>query len=140
MTLTKRSSSQKSKTSQHPELLYVHIKSPLEIRREVLLASKDALDLLRKVEMLTNLRKQKEKLQSELHHVFEQLIVLNKKVRGCMPKIPTQTPLSEPQQQPKKETPPIVEAPLPPPQKNKTKLQLLEDELAAIESKLAALE
>ena len=78
--LTKRLSSQKSKLPQEEQLFYVQVKSSLEVRRDVLLASKNSLDLLRKIESLKDLKKEKENLHAELHHVFEQLIVLNKKL------------------------------------------------------------
>lgn len=113
--------------------MYVGIKSPIELRRDVLLSSKDALDLLRKIEVMRGLRKQKEETQNDLHHVFEQLIVLNKKFRSAMPKATiSEVPVLEM---------PVVETPVEyPVSGEKTKLQILEEELSAIENKLAALE
>ena len=147
MKLTKRSSSQKSKAAkpQEEELLYVHIENPLQLRRSLLTGSKNALDLLRKGEHLRQLRTQKEQAQAELHHTFEELIVLNKKLRSAMPKAPTPAPIPVPPPapivQPKKELPPLPETPpTPPPHKVKSKIELLEDELANIEHKLSALE
>ncbi len=129
--MTKRLLNQKSE-----ELLYVGIKNPVELRRDVLLSSKDALDMQRKIEIMRGLRKQKEETQNDLHHLFEHLIVLNKKIRAAMPKasipevpvMPVEVPVPETSEE---------QQPAP---KEKTKLQVLEEELSAIESKLAALE
>jgi len=124
--LTKRLLNQKS------ELLYVGINNPVELRRDVLMSSKDTLNLMRKIEILQALRRQKEEVRNILHHIFEELIVLNKKLRTAMPK--TSIP----------EAPVILPEPVAEmheePSAPRTKLQILEDELAAIENKLAALE
>ena len=106
----------------------------VELRRDILLSSKDALDLLRKVEVLREIWKQREEVQSEVHHVFEQLIVLNKKLRAAMPKISVPLPVQVAELP---ELKPEVEKPA---AKQKTKLDILEQELSAIENKLAALE
>lgn len=118
------------------ELLYVGIKNPVELRRDVLLSSKDTLDMQRKIETMRGLRKQKEEIQNDLHHIFEHLIVLNKKIRAVMPKANIPEVQVLPVEMPVQETPEEQQ----PAHKEKTKLQILEDELSAIENKLAALE
>ncbi len=116
------------------DLFFVRVRNPLDTRRELLLASKDSLNLMRKVELMGNLRKQKEKLWADLHHVFEQLIVLNRRLRSAMPKAAIPEPEAPVPVEEHVEHEVHVEA-----LKERTKLQLLEEELSAIENKLTAL-
>lgn len=130
MRLTKHFLNQRSKETSD---FYVNVREPQTLRRELLLASKSALDILRRLELLQSIREDRRKLQSQLHTVFSELIVLNKNLRAVLPKSIPVVPQSVVVQKPPEEE--HVEVP-----RERSRLQRLESELADIERKLSALE
>lgn len=129
MMLTKHFSSQKSKEGQD---FFVSVDDPQILRREVLLASKGALDILRSLEVLQSVRGERQKVQDQLRHTFAELVLLNRQLRSFLPKSIPSVP-SPVVSVPKPEE--RVEVPV-----ERSRLERLEEELAAIERKLSALE
>ncbi len=74
------------------ELFFVGIRDPTEIRKELLTSSKNIIDSLRRYERYNSLREQKTTFIVELKRTFDELLVLNKKLRGSMPRTPMKTP------------------------------------------------
>ena len=70
------------------DLFFVGIRDSVELRKELLLSSKNVLDSLRKYEQYKVIKDQKFQYVAELKRVFDELLVLNKKLRGKMPKVP----------------------------------------------------
>ena len=75
------------------DLFFVGIRDSVELRKELLLSSKNVLDSLRKYEQYKVIKDQKFQYVAELKRVFDELLVLNKKLRGKMPKVPGKTPM-----------------------------------------------
>ncbi len=113
-------------------LFYVGIQDPVELRKELLLSSKNLIDSLKRYESYQSVRSEKLQFVLELKHVFDELLVLNKKLRAKLPKVPVKQP--------------ALKRELPKPKKtemkgaSRSKLQLLEDELAQVEKRLGSLE
>lgn len=122
-----------------PELFFVGIRDPIEIRKELLTSSKNLIDSLRRYEAYKDLKNEKQQHIMQLKRVFDELLVLNKKLRGKLPRIPLKTPTVErddirqtklvPKQQPKSTI-----------KYTKSKIDVLEDELSKIEERLGSLE
>ncbi len=113
------------------ELFFVGIRDPIEIRKELLTSSKNLIDSLRRYEAYKTVKEEKIRHIVELKKVFDELLVLNKKVRGNLPKIPIKAPAvarETPEKMPKAK--PMA----------KTKIDVLEQELAKIEERLGSLE
>lgn len=111
------------------ELFYVGIKDPVELRKELLTSSKDIIDSLKRYENYKDLKEKKTEHITELKHVVDELLVLNKKLRGKMPKVPGKMPEIKEDRTPKAR-----------PSRAKTKLDVLEEELSKIEKRLGSLE
>ncbi len=113
------------------ELFYVGIRDPIEMRKELLTSSKNLIDSLRRYEMYKNVKEEKLRYIMELKHVFDELMVLNKKLRGKMPRTPIKVPtaITREKEPPKKAT-----------KISSTKIDVLEQELAKIEERLGSLE
>jgi len=115
------------------ELFFVGIKDPIEIRKDLLTGSKDLIDSLRRYEQYKDFKRQKLDCIMELKRVFDELLVLNKKVRGKLPRTPLKSikvPLKETEKTIKGKKVKISPA----------KIDVLEQELANIEERLGSLE
>jgi len=115
------------------ELFFVGIPDHIDVRRELLTSSKNLLDGLKRYERYKNIKEEKLSYVVELKRVFDELLILNKKLRGKMPKTVGT---------------PRMPSELPAPRKgkkvhtkvSKSKLGVLEEELAKIEDRLGSLE
>lgn len=119
------------------EPLFVGINDPVLVRRNLLLSSKELIEALKRQEGLVDLRLRKENYLVEFKRIADELVVLNKKLRTHLPKVPLR----------EKEVRHIIpvralsegpEAPILP--KKSSHIELLEKELSRIESKLDALD
>jgi len=115
------------------ELFYVGIRDPVEIRKELLTSSKNVIDSLRRYERYHELKEMKLQHVMRLKRVFDELLVLNKKLRGKLPKVPIRMPTIENGAERSMKAP-TRKAP------SHTKLDVLEDELSKIEQRLGSLE
>ena len=126
------------------DLFFVGIRDSVELRKELLLSSKNVLDSLRKYEQYKVIKDQKFQYVAELKRVFDELLVLNKKLRGKMPKVPGKTPMlpgakepvevEEPQVKQSQKQSIKMER-----QEKLSKLDMLEQELARVEERLGRL-
>jgi len=118
------------------ENFFVGLKNPVAIRRLLLNSSKDILDSLKDYDQFEELKAEKAKYIVELKHVIDEIIVLNKKLKGHLPK----TPLSGPAKRPsikkghkkahsKKRKSSVA-----------SKVDILESELSKVEERLKSLE
>lgn len=130
----KASAKSKEKTK---EPLFVGISNPVLVRRNLLLSSKELIDALKRQEGLVDLRLRKENYLVEFKRIADELVVLNKKLRTHLPKVPLR----------EKEVRHVIpvralsegpEAPILP--RKSSHIELLEKELSRIESKLDALD
>ncbi|MEM4263570.1 MAG: hypothetical protein QW666_01580 [Candidatus Woesearchaeota archaeon] len=119
------------------EHFFVGIKDPLRTRRDLLSSSKVILDSLKKYDDFVSAREEKQKYIFELKRVIDELMVLNKKLRAHLPKTPLKVPELEMQKvKVKGKKAKTVKAET----TAKSKLDLLEQELSKVESRLKALE
>ncbi len=109
------------------EEYFVGIKDPIELRKELLLGSKDLITSLKKYDRFTHMRHEKQKYTEQLKRIMDELLVLNKKLRNHLPATPLKVPGM------------VVTAPKRA-LKPKDKLDVLEKELSKVESRLKALE
>ena len=117
------------------ELFFVGIRDPIELRKELLTSSKNLIDGLRRYESYKGIKEEKLQYVLELKRVFDELLVLNRKLRGKLPKIPvkvapTVTREEKPEKMPKGRAIKLT----------KGKIDVLEQELAKIEERLGSLE
>ena len=70
------------------EPLFVGISNPILVRRNLLLSSKTLIDALKRQEGLVDLRLRKESYLVEFKRISDELVVLNKKLRSHLPKVP----------------------------------------------------
>ncbi|PIN75841.1 hypothetical protein COV18_01520 [Candidatus Woesearchaeota archaeon CG10_big_fil_rev_8_21_14_0_10_37_12] len=116
------------------DVFYVGINESTELRRELLTNSKKLLISLKQYEKYSRISEEKIQKIRDLKHVYDELTVLNKKIRGKLPNVPVKTPEQSKQfTVSSKQSEPIKREP-------KTKIDVLEDELDKIESKLQGLE
>jgi hypothetical protein len=115
------------------ELFFVGIRDPIEIRKELLTSSKNLIDSLRKFEQYKDLKQEKQEHILELKRVFDELMVLNKKLRNHLPR----TPLKAPPTITKTEKTMTKGKPA---KFVQSKVDVLEQELAKIEERLGGLE
>lgn len=126
-----------------PELLFVELKEPAATRRDVLMATKDVLDCLKRYEEFKQTRMKKEQKVNELKRVVDDLQSLNRRLRSKMPKAPVSVPdLHELKESAawEKEGEKYSRGPGPSAARPKSKLDVLQEELEKIESRLGALE
>ncbi|VVB81635.1 Uncharacterised protein [uncultured archaeon] len=116
------------------ELFFVGIKDPIELRKELLTSSKNLIDSLRKFEQYTEIKQEKQANILELKRVFDELMVLNKKIRNHLPKTPLKAPpvIKEVHEEKHAKGKPTKFA--------ENKVDVLEQELAKIEERLGGLE
>lgn len=110
--------------------IFVGVKNIVEIRKDLLCASKDSLQLLKHYEEYKVLRTQKLQHVIKLYKILSQISSLNKQIRSALPKVESQIE-SVPNFSSQK---PVIVS-----KSNKSKLEILEDELEAIEARLGAL-
>ncbi|MBW2970182.1 hypothetical protein KY309_03180 [Candidatus Woesearchaeota archaeon] len=115
------------------ELFFVGIRDPVEIRKELLTSSKNLIDSLKRYEQYKDIKEEKLQRITELKRIFDEIMVLNKKLRNHMPK----TPLRAPSTKTEKTTKASKSKPT---KFGKTKIDVLEQELAKIEERLGGLE
>jgi len=112
------------------ELFFVGIGDPIEMRKDLLTSSKNLIDSLKRYEVYKTIKEDKLNYMMELKRVFDELLVLNKKLRNKMPKTPMKAPkMTKESKAPKKAD-----------KKEKTQIAVLETELSKIEEKLGKLE
>lgn len=129
--------------TQEEQLFFVGIRDHVDIRKEVLQSSRSLLDSLKRYELYRRVKDDKLRAQYDLKRVFDELLVINKKLRGKLPKVPIKVP-----DVPVREDVPVRQVQKGKPQEQmpearspqKSKLDLLEEELAKIEEKLGELE
>ena len=114
------------------DVFYVGVKDPSGLRKDCLLGSKMLLDILKRYEITRDLRTNKNEYMVELKRVFDEILVLNRKLRTKLPKVPD-TPVLDDAPKPAKK---IAKKPT---EKIRTHMDILEDELAKIEERLEGL-
>lgn len=110
-------------------VFYVGVEDPVELRRDILHSSKSLIDGLRRYETYKQIREEKLSATIELKRVFDELLVLNRKLRSKLPKIPSEKP--QPVEKVMKKA---VKKPV-----KRDHMDLLEEELANIEKRLESL-
>lgn len=113
--------------------IFVGIHDLVEIRRHILYASRESLKILKAYEQYKHFRTEKLQQVIKLYRVLSELSALNRKLKSMLPKIAVEeqasiieTPIFEGAEE-------LVLKPA------KSKLEILEDELAVIEQRLSAL-
>jgi hypothetical protein len=118
---------------------YAGVHEPRELRRDTLLAQKSIIDSLKKFEQLRAIRSEKELRMLELKKILNVLRVIAGGLKSKLPatamKFKPQPVMSAP-----KSAAPARTARAKPAVVHKTKLQLLEEELSKIESKLSSID
>lgn len=127
--MTERKKTKKKPKEKPKDVYYVQIKEPNTIRKDVLVSTKDVLKSLKRYERVLDIREEKQKTVQELKRAFDEILVLNKKLRSTLPKTPIPAREKEVLEPEHKH---VVRA--------KSKLELLEHELADIERRLSSLE
>jgi len=123
-----------------PEKFFVRIDDAASIRKEILLSTKGFLEMLKEETELKDIRKKKVELAHEFKQALSSFGAISRKLKAKLPKkalkrpkIPGSKPekfsLQTPAKQAARETP-----------RKKSKLQLLEEELSAVEQRLKGLE
>jgi len=101
----------------------------------LLTSSKNLIDSLKRYEAYKDFKEEKLTHILELKRVFDELLVLNRKLRNHLPRIPIKVPpvtREMERERPTKMTKPMRMA--------KNKVDILEEELAKIEERLGGLE
>ena len=70
------------------EEFYVGIKGAARVRRDLLTSSRSILDWLRNYEAYRRVREEKLNHIIKLKHIADEIVVLNKKLRRHLPKVP----------------------------------------------------
>jgi len=112
------------------QVFYASIPEPTEFRKDVLLTQKAIIDSLRKHEHIKKLRAEKEMRIGELKKMLAQLKLISNKMKSALPAHAVKR--KEPAKKSagaRKET-----------VQRQSKMDILEDELSKIESKLSSLE
>ena len=119
------------------ELFFVGIRDPIEMRKELLTSSKNLIDSLKRYEAYKSVKDEKQQHILELKHVFDELMVLNRKLRGKLPRTPLKAPSITRET---KEEKPKGRAVKTASKQAASKIDVLEEELARIEERLGGLE
>ena len=114
------------------ELFFVGIRDPIELRKELLTSSKNLIDSLKRYEAYKDVKEEKLLHIMELKRVFDELLVLNKKLRNKLPHIPVKAAPTLTREMPAQKGKPMKMV--------KGKIDVLEEELAKIEERLGSLE
>lgn len=120
------------------DLLFVALREPSATRRDVLMSIKDVLDILKRYEEYRKTSEEKLRVLAELKQVFDSLQSMNRRLRSKMPKIPGQRAIERPELA--REGEGKFMGPAPEMARPKSKLDILQEELEKIESRLSALE
>ena len=120
-------------------VFYAGVHDPKQLRKDVLVSQKSILDCLKKFEHIRQLREEKEIRIAELKKILSALRIISGQLKmklpaSAMANVP-QRKLPEPAPMPRKvvhKARPVV--------MRKTKMDILEEELAKIESKLSSIE
>jgi hypothetical protein len=120
-------------------VFYAGVHGPRQLRKDVLVTQKAILDCLKKFEHIRALRQEKELRTLELKKMLNALRVISGQLKTKLPAnaikvAPKKAPEMHEFHAPKKQV--VRKAPV----RQKSKLELLEDELAKIESKLSSIE
>ena len=126
------------------EIFYVGIRDQVELRKNLLQSSKDILDSLRRYEQYKLIKEEKLQYILALKNVFDELLVLNRRLRSKLPKSVSAAP-ELPGKVAVEEELGEAEAPIKKvvrelPSRVKSKLDILEEELAKVERRLTSLE
>jgi len=118
---------------------YVGIENAISLRKDLLLSSKDILTALKRHEVLKEIRQAKVESYFELRTVMEELMVLNRKLRGALPKTSIKPELKIPEAKktaaiPTRSQITRIE------KKQKDQLDVLQDAMARVEEQLKELE
>lgn len=127
------------------QLFFVGIREHQTVRKDLLQSSKMLLDSLKRHELYRRVKDDKLRAIYDLKRVFDELLVLNKKLRGKMPKVPVKVPDVPMRDEPEVRVQPQKGKPVErrmerPSSAGKSKLDLLEEELAKVEARLGGLE
>jgi hypothetical protein len=120
------------------DLLFVELREPSATRRDVLMSTKDVLDVLRRYEEYRMISAEKQAVLAELKRVVDSLQSLNRKLRSKMPKAPAAMP--EVREVVREREDESITGPRPEVARPKSKLDILQEELEKIESRLGSLE
>ena len=120
------------------EPLYVGIEDQTGVRKQLLFSSRKVITALQKYEKLKDLQRQQVEETFEFRKIIEEIAVLNRKLKNELPKTRMRAPpKAKPKAAPKSAAKKKVKTLKPRP---KSKLDVLEEELGKIESKLSRLE
>lgn len=113
------------------QVFYASIPEPTEFRKDVLLTQKAIIDSLRKHEHIKKLRAEKEMRIGELKKMLAQLKLISGKMKSALPAqaMKRKETVKSAGKHTRKET-----------VQKQSKMDILEDELSKIESKLSSLE
>ena len=120
-----------------PELLFVELKEPSGLRRDVLTATKDVLDCLKQYEEFKTIKMQKQQALDKLKQVVDDLQSLNRRLRN---KMPVRAWAAKSASRAAWEREENITGPSPEMGRPKSKLDVLQEELSKIEERLGALE
>ncbi|OYT31616.1 hypothetical protein DRJ22_05890 [Candidatus Woesearchaeota archaeon] len=113
------------------DFFYVCVKDPVGLRRDLLLSSKALLDSLKTFELHYSIKAEKTKLFHDLKKVFDDILVLDRKLRSVLPKVKVPAAVVSPVDVESVKFEPVAV--------KRSKLDVLEDELSRVESKLSSL-
>ena len=114
-------------------VFYAAVHEPRDLRRDLLMSQKSILDSLKKYEHVRAIRAEKEMRILELKKMLSALRIVTGQLKSRLPANAIKARV--PEMKPAPSAPAKKEA-----QQRKTKLQVLEDELAKIEAKLSSIE
>ena len=111
-----------------PNTIYVGIPTPDDIRKELLGASRTLLNVLKRTEVMGDIKQLKLAYSAELAKVMDDLQSQTRKLKNKLPKTPGKLDVKKPLQEPMHE------------EHVKSQIEMLEEELAKIEERLHAAE
>jgi len=112
------------------DVFYVGVEQPVEVRKDLLLGVKRIITSLKRYEHFRMLREEKMKVIVQLKEIVSEISKANRKLRSTLPKAGLRSVETQ-----RKE--PVAKAPR---KSTRSKLDILEDELSRIESRLRSLE
>ncbi|MEM4282302.1 MAG: hypothetical protein QXU88_02330 [Candidatus Woesearchaeota archaeon] len=120
-----------------PETFFVGIPEAKELRKELLLSVKSLLETIKAEDEFRQLREQKQATAAEFKSVLDELAKASKRLKSKFPRLAGRKPVL-PSYKPEPVKPQEEEKPSPKPRKSK--LELLEEELAEVEQRLKELQ
>lgn len=119
---------------------FVNIENPVEARRGLLESSRDAIHMLQSYEKIKMIRDEKNKLLQDLDNTMRDIYSLSNRLRTHLPKLPAKKKEGKAQKRPEPEREVVKKAPVVVKQniipKDKSALELLEEELLNVEKQL----